>query len=868
MAAKLTSGIKSLNLIIDTPYDSIRTTDIRDDLIGVKVWYSTTSGFTPPAQGTLAYDGTGLNINISGPVSDASQTLDDNTTYYVKYALISSIDPDTYDLSTELSATTLSTVALLSLETTDWAFIFPNKDATTATNPASITFTAKLQNVTGTPVFSATAYNASNTSLGAVTLTGTGNTRTLTSANFNALGATTVRYVKVQVTLGTLSDTITIWRGDNGSDALTFILTNESHTVPAANDGTVSSYAGAVTYGAIFRGIVNETYLWTITKSDSTGLTTTLTPATIGQNNITVTATNITNAVDSAVCTITATRTGYPTLTKDFSLSKSKAGAQGAQGIQGTAGAPGNDGRRTATGQVYYSLTSASQPSAPTATSFTFSSASFSNLTSNWALGAPTFAAGNSNKYWYSTYTVVESAAGTGSGTPTFSSPTQAIGFSGLVTFTSGTPTTITTDGNTTFDYTSIDGGAIKTGSISSQNHTGTGDGSNYATTGTKINLSNGTISTPGLYLNSTGNVGIKGSLVTATTGRRIEFNVADSNKIRFYNASNTSLGHIGGTGEQLDKLLNLQAQFIGTQGHTAYLASPGPGSVNLNTGSYTASALAFQDFNAIWAGALAEWSNSGTSLTGVAVGGYVVPSTGTDKLGALGYRDDGLGITAAGRFWNSTVQQHVTICDNSDFAINIRSGQLRYGSVTIGIPDGSTDKYLKADGTWATVTAGVSKIIAGTGVSISPTAGVGDVTINASGSSLPSGGTTAYFLRGDGTWSNTLQGNLIVTGEVTAYSGSDANLKQNIKTIVNPLDKLLKLGGYDFTWKQDYLNTLAIPNNYAKQDDVGIIAQEVQAILPQAVVTRDDGTLAVNYSKLIPLIIEAIKELHKKVVK
>ena len=226
------------------------------------------------------------------------------------------------------------------------------------------------------------------------------------------------------------------------------------------------------------------------------------------------------------------------------------------------------------------------------------------------------------------------------------------------------------------------------------------------------------------------------------------------------------------------------------------------------------------------------------------------------------------MGITAAGRFWNSTEQQHVTICDNSDFAINIRSGQLRYGSVTIGIPDGSTDKYLKADGTWATVTAGVSKIIAGTGVSISPTTGVGDVTINASGSSLPSGGTTAYFLRGDGTWSNTLQGNLIVTGEVTAYSGSDANLKQNIKTIVNPLDKLLKLGGYDFTWKQDYLNTLTIPSNYAKQDDVGIIAQEVQAILPQAVVTRDDGTLAVNYSKLIPLIIEAIKELHKKVVK
>ena len=108
MAARLYPGLKSLNLVIDTPYDSIRTSDIRDDLIAVKVWYSTTSGFTPPAQGTLAFDGSGLNITISGPLNNANQSLANNTTYYVKYALISSIDPDVYDISTQLSATTLT----------------------------------------------------------------------------------------------------------------------------------------------------------------------------------------------------------------------------------------------------------------------------------------------------------------------------------------------------------------------------------------------------------------------------------------------------------------------------------------------------------------------------------------------------------------------------------------------------------------------------------------------------------------------------------------------------------------------------------------------------------------------------------------
>lgn len=97
MAARLYSGIKSLHLVLDTPYDTIRTDDIRDDLVGVKVWYSKTSGFNPlSGQGTLAFDGAGLSITVSD--------LETNTRYYVKYAFISSIDPSVYTVSAELTA--------------------------------------------------------------------------------------------------------------------------------------------------------------------------------------------------------------------------------------------------------------------------------------------------------------------------------------------------------------------------------------------------------------------------------------------------------------------------------------------------------------------------------------------------------------------------------------------------------------------------------------------------------------------------------------------------------------------------------------------------------------------------------------------
>jgi hypothetical protein len=98
MAAQLYSGIKSLHLQLDTPYDLIRTDDIRDDLSAVKVWISETSGFIPGgSDSTLVFDGLSLSITISD--------LEVNKQYYLKYAFISKIDPNTYTVSAQLSQT-------------------------------------------------------------------------------------------------------------------------------------------------------------------------------------------------------------------------------------------------------------------------------------------------------------------------------------------------------------------------------------------------------------------------------------------------------------------------------------------------------------------------------------------------------------------------------------------------------------------------------------------------------------------------------------------------------------------------------------------------------------------------------------------
>jgi hypothetical protein len=101
------------------------------------------------------------------------------------------------------------------------------------------------------------------------------------------------------------------------------------------------------------------------------------------------------------------------------------------------------------------------------------------------------------------------------------------------------------------------------------------------------------------------------------------------------------------------------------------------------------------------------------------------------------------------------------------------------------------------------------------------------------------------------------VQGNLRVTRDITAYYTSDLRFKENTETILNPLDKISILNGVHFDWKKI---------SGKEGSSYGIIAQDVEKILPEAVITRDDGYKAVNYNMLIPLLIESIKELKTQV--
>jgi hypothetical protein len=213
---------------------------------------------------------------------------------------------------------------ILTLSASSQLFQIPK---TGSVSPASITIDAILSGtLTGAPTFTVTS--------GTATLTTVNSTRrTLTYAN---MSSDTVTITASLVSDGTTyTDAITIVKVREGTDTIMAFLTNESCTLAASSSGAVSDFSSASTTIRIFVGATDDSANWNITKSDAAGITSTLTVRTVAITSMGA----ATSYVD-----ITATRSGYPTLVRRFSVSKSIAGPIGDPGPTGPIGPPGNPG--------------------------------------------------------------------------------------------------------------------------------------------------------------------------------------------------------------------------------------------------------------------------------------------------------------------------------------------------------------------------------------------------------------------------------------------------------------------------------------------------------------------------------------------
>lgn len=101
--------------------------------------------------------------------------------------------------------------------------------------------------------------------------------------------------------------------------------------------------------------------------------------------------------------------------------------------------------------------------------------------------------------------------------------------------------------------------------------------------------------------------------------------------------------------------------------------------------------------------------------------------------------------------------------------------------------------------------------------------------------------------------------GCITATQDIIAFSSSDRRFKDDLNKICNTKDILSGLTGYSFKWNE---------TSGREGTDLGVIAQDVKEVLPQIVQEREDGYLAVDYPKLIPVLIEEVKRLSDEVDK
>lgn len=262
-------------------------------------------------------------------------------------------------------------------------------------------------------------------------------------------------------------------------------------------------------------------------------------------------------------------------------------------------------------------------------------------------------------------------------------------------------------------------------------------------------------------------------------------------------------------------------------------------------------------------AGQFLKYSSSGTAVW--ATPSYTTNTDTITSVGVSGSETTGtVTFAASGSASISQVGSTVTIS-----ATNTTYSEYNGGSAGL-VPSGSggTGKFLQEDGQWAipadnntTYSAGAGLDLSGTTFSVESNL-AGDVyTIGRDGNDKYTVNTTNHAWYLDGVLDMRLNnnGNLDVDGDVIAYStvtSSDRKLKTDIETLENASEKVSALRGVSFTWNH---------GRKAGTPDIGLIAQEVEEVVPEIVGESEllDGTMAkhVDYPKVVALLIEAHKE-------
>jgi len=627
---------------------------------------------------------------------------------------------------------------------------------TLSTTKQVFVYDSSGNNPTGTATITATAHNLDSTGYYRFLKNGTevqASSTTNTYNNYTPASSITSmpEIIEVELRDGSASgsvvatDEMSLIGIQPGSDVITAILSNEAHTLPVTNTGTVT-YTGSGTTIKVFQGATALAYkpnwngtqagkwIFTSTASNITrgSVTDSGNYATVGDHN-SMTATN---------ASITYSITGRTFEGESFTIEKIQSFAKS---VDGDDGQNGPAGLRTANGFVYYrstdSTTSVADPDDNTTPSYDWSNGTITGMATGWTHEPPVMEDGK--KMWYSFYTVSQSSPSDATNTPSFGTPAPGTQFTGLVSFTQ--------DPNL--------GDIFKSG----------------------------------------------GSNITEIYGGHIKTDTILANRLRSSNWDETS-----GTGFSA----YVQKFNLGTG--SSFSVELGSSSFDLNTAVLGWGISSYDQTNLVV-------GTGGLSTNAPGVFGGALGTAGSSYGGVFGHTDEADPVTVPPTLgeWHNVAalggHSHAGFFQGAAWSNGTKT---TYNSTTIG-----------------SSSVGVEVVV-------------------------PNGSTTKIGLSNYGILIQGTNSDILTSGNVTAYgAASDIRLKDNIEVIPDALDKVSELRGVTFDYKRD------------KSRSTGLIAQELQKVLPEAVYetnlpeeNEEDKVLAIRYGNVVGLLVEAIKELKAEI--